>query len=226
MVGGVEVLTPLDDLERWRAAAAPRPAGRGRRQACPARPWEEHKAELAEYSQSGLRSSGPTPDSCSVVCWVYRTEIDAEAQRITSPEYGDSALRHYQFLGERLQALKGYEAHAKMRVALQAEFEQHRARSTQNNIWGSPKTCLEKLERINAMMFRRVRRGVLLRLDVAGEGEGQHPGCPAAGWAASDAGFALQEAAAGVVTSAGRAGAGSVREELGAGSAGVGVAGV
>ena len=63
-------------------------------------------------------------------------------------------MRHYQFLGEHLQGLKGYEYYAqmaKMRAALPPEFDTAQI-YLQNNIWGSPKTCLEKLERINQMM--------------------------------------------------------------------------
>ena len=41
---------------------------------------------------------------------------------------------------------------AKMRASLPARRFDTAAIYLQNNIWGSPKTCLEKLERINNMM--------------------------------------------------------------------------
>ena len=102
--------------------------------------------------EHGWKAERPT-----VVCWVYCAETDAEAEegaRQYLIEYGDSATRHYQFLGEHLQGLKGYEYYAqmaKMRANLPAGFDTAQI-YLQNNIWGSPKTCLEKLERINTMM--------------------------------------------------------------------------
>ncbi|HXQ17703.1 MAG TPA: LLM class flavin-dependent oxidoreductase [Caulobacteraceae bacterium] len=123
----------------------------------PQRLWEEHKAELGEYNRIRVEEHGWKPERPTVVCWVYCAPTDAEAEegaRQYLPEYGDSALRHYQFLGEHLQGLKGYEYYAqmaKMRAALPPEFDTAQI-YLQNNIWGSPKTCLEKLERINSMM--------------------------------------------------------------------------
>ena len=63
-------------------------------------------------------------------------------------------MRHYQFLGEHLQGLKGYEYYAqmaKMRAAMPENIDTAGI-YLQNNIWGSPKTCLEKLQRVNDMM--------------------------------------------------------------------------
>jgi alkanesulfonate monooxygenase SsuD/methylene tetrahydromethanopterin reductase-like flavin-dependent oxidoreductase (luciferase family) len=123
----------------------------------PQRLWEEHKQELGEYNRIRVEEHGWKAERPTVVCWVYCAETDAEAEegaRQYLPEYGDSALRHYQFLGEHLQGLKGYEYYAqmaKMRAALPPEFDTASI-YLQNNIWGSPKTCLEKLERINTMM--------------------------------------------------------------------------
>ncbi len=123
----------------------------------PQRLWEEHKRELGEYNRIRVEEHGWKAERPTVVCWVYCAETDAEAEegaRQYLPEYGDSALRHYQFLGEHLQGLKGYEYYAQMakvRAALPPEFDTASI-YLQNNIWGSPKTCLEKLERINDMM--------------------------------------------------------------------------
>jgi len=123
----------------------------------PQRLWEEHRRELGEYNRIRVEEHGWKAERPTVVCWVYCAETDAEAEegaRQFLPEYGDSALRHYQFLGEHLQGLKGYEYYAQMakaRAALPPEFDTASI-YLQNNIWGSPKTCLEKLERINDMM--------------------------------------------------------------------------
>ncbi|MFI4933822.1 MAG: LLM class flavin-dependent oxidoreductase [Caulobacterales bacterium] len=123
----------------------------------PQRLWEDHKRELGEYNRIRVEEHGWAPERPTVVCWVYCAETDAEAEegaRQHLTEYGDSALRHYQFLGEHLQGLKGYEYYAqmaKMRAAM-PEGADTAAIYLANNIWGSPKTCLEKLKNVNDMM--------------------------------------------------------------------------
>ena len=123
----------------------------------PQRLWEEHQRELGEYNRIRTEEHGWKPERPTVVCWAYCAETDAEAEegaRRYLPEYGDSALRHYQFLGEHLQGLKGYEYYAQManlRASL-PEGTDTAAIYLQNNVWGSPETCIEKLERINSMM--------------------------------------------------------------------------
>lgn len=123
----------------------------------PQRRWDEHQRELGEYNRIRVEEHGWEPERPTVVCWVYCAETDAEAEegaRQYLPEYGDSALRHYQFLGEHLQGLRGYEYYAqmaKLRAALPEDYDTA-AIYLENNVWGSPKTCIEKLERINSMM--------------------------------------------------------------------------
>jgi alkanesulfonate monooxygenase SsuD/methylene tetrahydromethanopterin reductase-like flavin-dependent oxidoreductase (luciferase family) len=123
----------------------------------PQRLWEDHRKELGEYNRIRVEEHGWKPERPTVVCWVYCAETDAEAEegaRRYITEYGDSALRHYQFLGEHLQGLKGYEYYAqmaKMRASM-PEGADTAAIYLQNNIWGSPKTCLEKLESVNNRM--------------------------------------------------------------------------
>ena len=123
----------------------------------PQRLWDDHKKELGEYNRIRVEEHGWRPERPTVVCWVYCAPTDAEAEegaRQYLTEYGDSALRHYQFLGEHLQGLKGYEYYAqmaKMRASM-PEGADTAAIYLSNNVWGSPKTCIEKLENINNMM--------------------------------------------------------------------------
>ena len=122
----------------------------------PQRSWEDHRGELAEYNNI-RESHGWGPERPSVVCWVYCAETDAEGEagaRQYMAEYADSAARHYQFIGEHLQGLKGYEYYAqmaKMAAALPPEVKTSDL-YFQNHVWGSPKTCIEKLQRINDLM--------------------------------------------------------------------------
>jgi alkanesulfonate monooxygenase SsuD/methylene tetrahydromethanopterin reductase-like flavin-dependent oxidoreductase (luciferase family) len=123
----------------------------------PQRLWEDHKNELGEYNRIRVEEHGWKAERPTVVCWVYCAETDAEAEegaRQYLSEYGDSATRHYQFMGEHLQGLKGYEYYAQM-AKMRAQIPEGTDLSgiyLQNNIWGSPKTCLEKLEMVNSMM--------------------------------------------------------------------------
>jgi alkanesulfonate monooxygenase SsuD/methylene tetrahydromethanopterin reductase-like flavin-dependent oxidoreductase (luciferase family) len=123
----------------------------------PQRLWEDHKKELGEYNRIRVEEHGWAPERPTVVCWVYCAETDAEAEegaRRYIAEYADSAMRHYQFLGEHLQGLKGYEYYAqmaKLRAAMPEGIDTAGIYLA-NNIWGSPATCLEKLKRVNDMM--------------------------------------------------------------------------
>jgi alkanesulfonate monooxygenase SsuD/methylene tetrahydromethanopterin reductase-like flavin-dependent oxidoreductase (luciferase family) len=123
----------------------------------PQRGWDDLRNEIAEYNRIRVEEHGWTPERPTAVCWVYCAETDAEAEegaRQYMAEYADSALRHYQFLGEHLQGLKGYEYYAqmaKMREALPADVRPEDLYLI-NQVWGSPKTCIEKLENINNMM--------------------------------------------------------------------------
>jgi alkanesulfonate monooxygenase SsuD/methylene tetrahydromethanopterin reductase-like flavin-dependent oxidoreductase (luciferase family) len=123
----------------------------------PQRLWEDHLRELGEYNRLRVEDHGWEAERPTVVCWVYCAEDAAQAEaeaRVYLPEYGDSAMRHYQLLGEHLQGLKGYEYYAQMskaRASMPAGTDTAGI-YLQNNVWGTPAQCLEKLERINDMM--------------------------------------------------------------------------
>ena len=89
----------------------------------------------------------------SLLCKEMRSTLEPET--MFGDDKGDVFGGMFdQFLGEHLQGLKGYEYYAQMakiRASLPPEFDTASI-YLQNNIWGSPKTCLEKLERINTMM--------------------------------------------------------------------------
>ncbi len=123
----------------------------------PQREWEQHRRELAEYNRIRVEEHDWAPEQATAVCWVYCAESDAEAQEGAMrylAEYGDSALRHYQFLGEHLQGLRGYEYYAEMAKTALSTPPDGAQRNVyfENNVWGSPRRCIEKLEQINEMM--------------------------------------------------------------------------
>ena len=126
----------------------------------PQRGWDAHRGELAEYNRIRTQEKGMGEALSTAVCWVYCAETDEEAHEGAAQhmlEYGDSAMRHYQFLGDHLKKTKGYEYYGQMAEA------QQKMRATQpearpddiylsNHVWGSPETCLEKLRHINDQM--------------------------------------------------------------------------
>jgi alkanesulfonate monooxygenase SsuD/methylene tetrahydromethanopterin reductase-like flavin-dependent oxidoreductase (luciferase family) len=123
----------------------------------PQRGWEAHREELAGYNQIRQDEHGWDVERPTAVCWVYCAETDEEAHDAAAQymlEYGDSALRHYQFLGDHLQKTKGYEYYgqmAKMRNAMPADAQPDDIYLS-NHIWGSPATCLEKLREVSERM--------------------------------------------------------------------------
>ena len=123
----------------------------------PQRLFEEHVKELGEYNRLRVEEHGWEPRRPTVVCWVYCHEdagqAEADARRYLT-EYGDSALRHYQLLDNHFEHLKGYEYYAQMS---QARANMPEGTDTaviylENNVWGTPEQCLEKLEAINNLM--------------------------------------------------------------------------
>jgi len=123
----------------------------------PQRGWDAHRQELAGYNRIREDEHGWGPERPTAVCWVYCAETDSEAHEGAAQymaEYGDSALRHYQLLGDHLQKTKGYEYYgemAKMRKALPAGTNPDDIYLS-DHIWGSPATCLEKLREVNDQM--------------------------------------------------------------------------
>ena len=123
----------------------------------PQRLFEDHVVELGEYNRIRVHEHGWEPQRPTVVCWVYchddATQAEEGARRYLT-EYGDSAMRHYQLLGAHLQGLKGYEYYADLAKARASmpEGTDTAAIYLQNNVWGTPAQCLEKLEQINNLM--------------------------------------------------------------------------
>jgi alkanesulfonate monooxygenase SsuD/methylene tetrahydromethanopterin reductase-like flavin-dependent oxidoreductase (luciferase family) len=88
-------------------------------------------------------------------------ETDAEAQERAEqvfPEYVDSVIRNYELGGDHFATTKGYDSYASggHSVFGSGEISAAQAKLTElfllDAIYGSPDTCLEKLERVRALM--------------------------------------------------------------------------
>lgn len=122
----------------------------------PQRSWAEHRTELAEYNRIRVEDHGWEPERPTAVCWVYCAETDEEAREGAAQymaEYGDSAVRHYQVMGDHLAKTPGYEYYGQM-AKMRASYPDVKPEDVylQNHVWGSPETCIQKLEQINNAM--------------------------------------------------------------------------
>ena len=70
------------------------------------------------------RAAGYEPSKTKLALWMFCAETDAEADRGAKRymmEYTDSALRHYELLGNHLGSIKGYESYGVMQTALRKD---------------------------------------------------------------------------------------------------------
>jgi alkanesulfonate monooxygenase SsuD/methylene tetrahydromethanopterin reductase-like flavin-dependent oxidoreductase (luciferase family) len=73
--------------------------------------------------------------------WTYVAETEEDARRGAEQfmvEYSDSALRHYELLGDHLKDVKGYESYARTQRALRADASQFLRGFVDSHPWGTP----------------------------------------------------------------------------------------
>jgi alkanesulfonate monooxygenase SsuD/methylene tetrahydromethanopterin reductase-like flavin-dependent oxidoreductase (luciferase family) len=120
----------------------------------PQRRWEDYTGEIEEFAKCRAEAGFKRPAAAKIAVWIYCAKTDEEAragalQYLT--EYGESGLRHYQILGDHFAKTKGYESYAEGSKAMQQledPFKVQGEMMIDNNVYGSPKTCIEKMQRI------------------------------------------------------------------------------
>ena len=76
-------------------------------------------------------------------------------------EYGDSALRHYQFLGEHLQKTKGYEYYVKMNEKLHTYGDEKAIEFFADlQVYGTPEQVHAKIVKIHEQTANKAFVGV------------------------------------------------------------------
>ncbi len=116
----------------------------------PQKPWEAVETELAAYRKvyrETIGAEAPPPINAG---WVICDE-DAGRARDMAVEYiggyWQSVIKHYEFRGEHLQSMKGYESYRAMQAAVNApggdEAMVEFFLSLQ--IWGTPEQCYDKI---------------------------------------------------------------------------------
>lgn len=118
----------------------------------PQKGWEEIGQEVVTFNdlrtKRGLSKAQPI-----VVCWVYCSPDPDEAwetARTYMTNYNDSALRHYEFHdADHFTQAGGYDYYAKMAGARKRVGEERVVEVfAQNQVWGTPEVCIEKLRTI------------------------------------------------------------------------------
>lgn len=91
--------------------------------------------------------AGYAPSKTKLAVWTYVAETEAEAQEGAEKymvEYADSALRHYELLGNHLGGIKGYESYGAVQEALQKDASPFLRGFYNEHPWGTPDKVIER----------------------------------------------------------------------------------
>jgi alkanesulfonate monooxygenase SsuD/methylene tetrahydromethanopterin reductase-like flavin-dependent oxidoreductase (luciferase family) len=118
--------------------------------------WTEY-AEHTVHFNALRAAAGHAPANPRIAVWVYcapTADVAEAGARQWMPNYADSAYRHYEIGGTHFAATKGYEQYAASSEAASTPEARQAMRDmyVENQIWGTPEMCLEKLAKINEMM--------------------------------------------------------------------------
>lgn len=103
-------------------------------------------ANMRRYAQLRLEA-GHAPAPTKLAVWTYVSEDPGEAaenaQRYMA-QYSDSALRHYELLGDHLKNIKGYESYAAQSEALRQDSSSFTNAFSDAHPWGTPGQVIER----------------------------------------------------------------------------------
>jgi alkanesulfonate monooxygenase SsuD/methylene tetrahydromethanopterin reductase-like flavin-dependent oxidoreductase (luciferase family) len=97
------------------------------------------------------RAAGYEPSKTKLALWMFCAETDAEADKGAKRymmEYTDSALRHYELLGDHLGGIKGYESYGVMQNALRKDPNVFRSGFYESHPWGGPDKVIKEVTRL------------------------------------------------------------------------------
>jgi len=115
----------------------------------PQKPWHEVEKELTAYRQVFRDTNGreaPPPISAGwTFCHKDKDTAYEMAKRYIGG-YWNTVLEHYQFAGDHLRTMKGYEYYGKMSDKIRQYGEEGATEFFMNlQIWGTPEMCYEKI---------------------------------------------------------------------------------
>jgi alkanesulfonate monooxygenase SsuD/methylene tetrahydromethanopterin reductase-like flavin-dependent oxidoreductase (luciferase family) len=91
--------------------------------------------------------AGHAPTRSKLALWTYVAETEAEARAGADrymAEYGDSALRHYELLGDHLKSIKGYESYGAAQDMMRANSDPFRRGFFNEHPWGTPDKVIKR----------------------------------------------------------------------------------
>ena len=107
---------------------------------------ESALANIRRYAEL-RREAGFDPSPTKLAVWTYVSEDADEAAEVAQKymsQYSDSALRHYELLGDHLKNIKGYESYAAQSEALQKDSSAFTNTFSEAHPWGTPEQAIEK----------------------------------------------------------------------------------
>jgi alkanesulfonate monooxygenase SsuD/methylene tetrahydromethanopterin reductase-like flavin-dependent oxidoreductase (luciferase family) len=118
--------------------------------------WVAYAEQVKRFND--LRAShGFAPARPTIAFWLYCAETEAKAwegARKYIPAYGESAMRHYELASGHFARTRGYEHYAATSRAIRERGGKNDggAMYLDNQVWGTPEQCIEKLSQINRLM--------------------------------------------------------------------------
>ena len=107
--------------------------------------------ETAKKYATLRAQAGHKPQRSRIAVWTYVAETEAKAREGAERymvEYSDSALRHYELLGDHLGKIKGYESYGAAQDALRSDSSPFRRGFFNEHPWGTPDQVIKRASEI------------------------------------------------------------------------------
>jgi len=103
-------------------------------------------ANMRRYATLSSEAGHP-PSHTKLALWTYVAETEREAQAGAERymvEYADSALRHYELLGNHLGSIKGYESYGAQQEAMRKDASPFKRGFYNSHPWGTPEQTIKR----------------------------------------------------------------------------------
>jgi alkanesulfonate monooxygenase SsuD/methylene tetrahydromethanopterin reductase-like flavin-dependent oxidoreductase (luciferase family) len=114
----------------------------------PQKPWHEVEKELAAYRKLYREVNGAEAPSPISAGWTFVDESKDRAYEMARKYIGGywhTVLEHYQFAGDHLKTMKGYEYYGKFAEKIQKYGDETIDFFVNLQVWGTPEMCVEKI---------------------------------------------------------------------------------
>ena len=93
------------------------------------------------------QAAGYAPSPTKLALWTYVAETEEAARAGANKymvEYAETALRHYELLGDHLGGIKGYEAYGQVQQAMRSDATPFLNGFFKSHPWGTPEQVIER----------------------------------------------------------------------------------